>query len=48
MSTSHAHVDRGSVAGNLASQNDRESAVLLNMISVVQSNIQLYMLSSKC
>ena len=44
-------VDRGSVAGSQASQNDRESIVLLkllNTISVAPSNIQLDMLSSKC
>ena len=39
------------LAGSQASQNDRESVVLLklpNTISVAPSNIQLYMLSSKC
>ena len=39
------------VAGSQASQNDRESAMLLkllNTISVAPSNIQLDMLSSKC
>ena len=44
-------VDRGSVAGSQASQNDRESVVLLkllNTISVAPSNVQLDMLSSKC
>ena len=44
-------IGRGSVAGSQASQNDRESVMLLkllNTISVAPNNIQLDMLSSKC
>ena len=52
-SLSHFDISRDTIhtRTSQASQNDRESVVLLkllNTISVVPSNIQLYMLSSKC
>ena len=53
-SSSHSDISLDTnrcVAGSQASQNDRESVMLLkllNTISVAQSNIQLDMLSRKC